>query len=908
MRELRWYRGMSPPFTGRGFLYYMRRVKSMTSEIAKNYDPSLVEKKWHARWQEEGYFTPSSTPQGDPFTIVIPPPNVTDRLHIGHALNNTLQDIIIRQKRMQGYDALWVPGTDHAGIATQNVVERKLLAAGQTRHDLGREKFVEAVWQWKEEYGRAITEQLRMLGASCDWSRERFTMDEGCSRAVRETFVRLYERGLIYRGSYIVNWCPRCHTAISDDEVEHAETHGKLYHVRYQLADGSGFVTVATTRPETILGDTAVAVHPEDARYSHLVGQMLLLPVLGRQIPIVADTYVDREFGTGAVKVTPYHDPNDFAIGERHNLAKINVLNLDGTMNENSGPFQGLDRYECRRQLLIELERLGQLVKTAEHDMSVGQCYRCSTVIEPIVSRQWFVRMAPLAEPAIAAVKEGQVKFVPERFAKTYLHWVENVKDWCISRQIWWGHQLPVWHCACGEMVVAREVPLACPQCAGTELVQETDVLDTWFSSALWPFETLGWPEENAPDLARFFPTNVLVTAYEIIYFWVARMVFMSLELTGQVPFSHVLIHGIVRDQEGRKMSKSLGNGIDPLPIIEQFGADTLRFTLVNGNAPGGDMRFHQERLESTRNFCNKIWNAARFVQMNIPEGVAIPAELPPREATTLADKYILSRLAHTAMEVTRYMERFEFGEASRLVYEFLWTEYCDWYIEMAKTELAALGERKTSTLQVLTYVLSRTLELMHPFMPFITEEIWQSLPHQGPSITVALWPSQAGFGDEAAEQSMLVIMEAVRSLRNLRAEMGVAPSQRTEIYIVPRDLDFAEVYTRGAQYLRALASGKGVQIVTSVPLTKEEAVSVVVTGAEIYLPLRELVNIEAEIKRLEDERTLLMSEVLRSAGKISNEGFLAKAPPALIEQERVKLAGYEAKLAQVEKRLGELK
>ncbi|MBS4053561.1 MAG: valine--tRNA ligase [Thermaerobacter sp.] len=880
----------------------------MTNEIPKHYDPSLVEKKWYPRWQEAGFFSPPAEALGEPFTIVIPPPNVTDRLHIGHALNNTLQDIIIRQKRMQGYAALWLPGTDHAGIATQNVVEKKLMAEGRTRHDLGREKFVEAVWQWKEEYGRAITDQLRTLGASCDWNRERFTMDEGCSQAVRETFVRLYERGLIYRGSYIVNWCPRCRTAISDDEVEHADKDGHLYHVRYRLADESGYVTVATTRPETILGDTAIAVNPEDERYQHLVGKMVVLPVLGRLIPIVADAYVDRDFGSGAVKVTPCHDPNDFAIGERHNLQKINVMNPDGTMSELAGPYSGLDRFQCRQELLQFLEEQGLLVKTVAHPMSVGQCYRCTTVIEPLASRQWFVRMAPLAAPAIAAVKEGRVKFVPERFVKTYLHWVENVKDWCISRQIWWGHQLPVWYCSCGEVMVAREAPSQCAKCAGHELVQETDVLDTWFSSALWPFETLGWPDPAAPDYAKFFPTSVLVTAYDIIYFWVARMVFMSLELTGQVPFTHVLIHGIVRDSEGRKMSKSLGNGIDPLEMVERYGADTLRFSLVNGNSPGGDMRFSEERLESTRNFCNKIWNAARFVQMHMATQEVVATELPPQENLSLADSYILSRLGHTAEGVTRFMERFEFGEAARLLYEFIWTDYCDWYIEMAKTNLLSGGSLKANTLSVLCYVLSRTLELLHPFMPFITEEIWQALPHTGESITMAPWPSRLELVDEEAEESMVAIMEAIRALRNVRAEMGIAPSHRTDIYILPSDLRWEGIYHAGSSYMRALAGGKNVQIVPSSPFAKGEAVGVVVAGAEIYLPLAELVDVEAEIKRLSEEQKALQSEVARSAGKLANEGFRAKARPELIEAEQSKLAAYEAKLSQVEKKLAELK
>ena len=649
----------------------------MSEQIPKNYDPAIVEGKWYKVWTDEGYFTPGPEPKGEPFTIVIPPPNVTDRLHVGHAFNNALQDAIIRMKRMQGFDTLWVPGTDHAGIATQNVVERRLAREGKNRHDMGREAFVAEVWKWKEQYGNEIISQLKTIGASCDWTRERFTMDEGCSQAVRETFVRLYDKGLIYRGSYIVNWCPHCRTAISDDEVEHEEKQGKLWHVRYPLADNSGYITVATTRPETILGDTAVAVNPEDERYAHLIGKEVVVPVVERRIPIVADDYVDKDFGSGAVKVTPAHDPNDFAIGERHNLPQINVMNQDGTMNDHAGPFTGLDRYECREKLVAYLEEQGLLDMVVDHGMNVGQCYRCSTVIEPIVSKQWFVRMRPLAEPAIQAIKDGTVKFVPERFSKTYLHWVENVRDWCISRQIWWGHTLPVWYCQCGEVLVGTEAPTNCTKCGSQELTQETDVLDTWFSSSLWPFETLGWPQKTA-DLDRFFPTSVLVTAYDIIYFWVARMVFMSLELTGQPPFSHVLIHGLVRDGQGRKMSKSLGNGIDPLAVVQQYGADTLRFTLLSGNTPGNDMKFYSERLEATRNFCNKIWNASRFVLMNM-EGVEIQAgSLPLAEELTLADRYILSRLADTASQVTKYAEKYEFGEATRLLYEFIWSEFCD--------------------------------------------------------------------------------------------------------------------------------------------------------------------------------------------------------------------------------------
>ena len=878
----------------------------MRTDIPKLYDPKHVESKWSQFWNEQGFFTPSAEAKGEPFTIVIPPPNVTDRLHIGHALDNTLQDAIIRMKRMQGFDALWLPGTDHAGIATQNVVERRMLREGKSRHDLGREAFVAEVWKWKEQYGKEITDQLKTLGASCDWTRERFTMDEGCSRAVRETFVRLYERGLIYRGSYIVNWCPHCRTAISDDEVEHAERQGKLYFVRYPLVNG-GHITVATTRPETILGDTAIAVNPQDLRYQGLIGQEAILPVLLRRIPIIADDYVDAEFGTGAVKVTPAHDPNDFEIAVRHGLPHIKVLNLDGTMNAEAGPYDGLDRYECRKQLLQELAAQGLLVETREHQMQVGECYRCDTTIEPLVSRQWFVRMKPLAEPALAAVRNGTVQFVPERFAKVYLHWVENVKDWCISRQIWWGHTLPVWYCECGETIVATETPASCPSCHGHTLTQETDVLDTWFSSALWPFETLGWPDEGAPDLKRFFPTQVLVTGYDIIYFWVARMVFMSYELTGKAPFSHVLIHGLVRDAEGRKMSKSLGNGIDPIAVVDSFGADTLRFTLLSGNTPGNDMRFYQERLEATRGFCNKVWNAARFVLLNLGDANFAEDELPSDHELTLADRYILAQLHGTAAHATRLLEQFEFGEAARHLYEFLWSEYCDWYIEMAKPELQAGGERKQTTLRVLCYTLSRTLEMLHPFMPFITEEIWQALPHHGASITVAAWPGTAGRADAEAQTSVSALMDAIRAIRNIRAEMGVAPSRRLAVTVVPASPEWDAVYRAGSPYILALAGGKEVRFAAANPFAKGEAVSIVATGAELHLALAQLVDIEAEIKRLQTEQAAVCAEIDRARTKLQNEGFRAKAPASLIGAEEAKLAAYEAKLAQLEKRLAEL-
>ncbi len=876
------------------------------TEIAKTYDPKSVEKKWYRIWEEAGYFTPPSEPKGEPFTIVIPPPNVTDRLHVGHALDNTLQDVIIWLKRMQGYDTLWLPGTDHAGIATQNVVERNLQKTeSRSRHDLGREAFVEKVWEWKDQYGKGIIEQLKAIGASCDWSRERFTMDEGCSRAVREVFVRLYEKGLIYQGSYIVNWCPHCLTAISDDEVEHEERHGKLWHVRYPLEDGSGYITVATTRPETILGDTGVAVNPADVRYSHLIGKYAVLPVLNRRIPIVADDFVDVEFGTGAVKVTPAHDPNDFDIGQRHDLPQVNVMNPDGTMNAEAGPYVGLDRYECRRQLLAQLEADDLLVKTVDHSLNVGTCYRCDTTIEPIVSKQWFVKMAPLAEPAIEAVRSGQVRFVPDRFAKTYMHWVENVRDWCISRQIWWGHTLPVWYCACGEIVVSVDTPESCPHCGKMELRQETDVLDTWFSSALWPFATLGWPEKTG-DLERFFPTNVLVTGYDIIYFWVARMIFMSLEFMGEVPFSHVLIHGLVRDAEGRKMSKSLGNGIDPMTVVDEYGADTLRFTLLTGNTPGNDMRFYTERLESTRNFCNKIYNASRFILMNLSDQDMAPNSLPA--TLSLADRYILSRLSRTASDVTRYMERYDFGEASRLMYEFIWNEFCDWYIEMAKVSLQAGGDRKRDAMQVLSFTLSRALELLHPFMPFISEELWQALPHEGESITIAPWPDDlARWDDDEAEQKMEHVMEAVRGVRNIRAEMGVPHSRRADIHVVAEGRA-QDLYTECADYLRVLAQGKNVHVMTEKTLRTNQAVSVLAHQAEIMLPLTDLVDIAAETARLTKERDRLQDEIARATARLGNERFCAQAPAAVVEQERAKLADYRERLEAVDRKLSELK
>ncbi|MGB4483327.1 MAG: valine--tRNA ligase, partial [bacterium] len=736
------------------------------------YNPRVVEDKWYQYWMEGDYFRPTIDPEQEPFTIVIPPPNVTGALHMGHALDNTIQDVLIRWKRMTGVPTLWLPGTDHAGIATQARVVESLAQEGLTPQDLGREKFLERTWQWKEQYGGRIIEQLKRLGASCDWSRERFTMDEGCSRAVREVFVSLFEKGLIYRGDYIVNWCPQCGTAISDIEVEHEEEEGKLWHFRYPLIDGEGYVTVATTRPETILGDTAVAVHPEDERYRDLVGKRLVLPGVGRQIPIVADPYVDPEFGSGAVKVTPAHDPNDFLIGLRHGLEQVVVMAPDGTMNENAGKYQGMDRLECREALVADFDREGYLVKVEDHLHAVGHCSRCDTTIEPLLSKQWFVRMKPLAEPALEAVRQGQIRFVPERFTKIYCDWLENIRDWCISRQLWWGHRIPVWYCQdCDEIIASREDLNQCPHCGG-EVEQDPDVLDTWFSSALWPFSTLGWPDDTE-DLNYFYPTSVLVTGRDIIFFWVARMIFMGLEFMQEEPFREVLIHGLVLDSQGRKMSKSLGNGIDPLEVIEEYGADTLRFMLMTSTTPGNDMRFYWERVENCRNFANKIWNASRFALMNLtdfqPEGIE-----EDQLAYSMADRWILSRLNRTIARVTEELEEYQLGEAATTLYEFIWGEFCDWYIEMIKPRLYAKedGEGRRTSQYVLWKVLETTLRLLHPFMPFITEEIWQHLPHGGPSICVAPWP-EAGDTDPAVEEEMERIMAVIRGVRNIRAEMN---------------------------------------------------------------------------------------------------------------------------------------
>ncbi|HHW55717.1 MAG TPA: valine--tRNA ligase, partial [Firmicutes bacterium] len=848
------------------------------------------------------YFRPTIDPEQEPFTIVIPPPNVTGALHMGHALDNTIQDVLIRWKRMTGVPTLWLPGTDHAGIATQARVVESLAQEGLTPQDLGREKFLERTWQWKEQYGGRIIEQLKRLGASCDWSRERFTMDEGCSRAVREVFVSLYEKCLIYRGNYIINWCPQCGTAISDIEVEHEETEGKLWHFRYPLVDGDGYVTVATTRPETILGDTAVAVHPEDERYRDLVGKKLVLPGVGRQIPIVADPYVDPEFGSGAVKVTPAHDPNDFLIGLRHGLEQVVVMAPDGTMNENAGKYQGMDRLECREALVADFDREGYLVKVEDHLHAVGHCSRCDTTIEPLLSKQWFVRMKPLAEPALEAVRQGQIRFVPERFTKIYCDWLENIRDWCISRQLWWGHRIPVWYCQdCDEIIASREDLNQCPHCGG-EVEQDPDVLDTWFSSALWPFSTLGWPDATE-DLNYFYPTSVLVTGRDIIFFWVARMIFMGLEFMQEEPFREVLIHGLVLDSQGRKMSKSLGNGIDPLEVIEEYGADTLRFMLMTSTTPGNDMRFYWERVENCRNFANKIWNASRFALMNLtdfqPEGIE-----EDQLAYSMADRWILSRLNRTIARVTEELEEYQLGEAATTLYEFIWGEFCDWYIEMIKPRLYAKedGEGRRTSQYVLWKVLETTLRLLHPFMPFITEEIWQHLPHGGPSICVAPWP-EAGDTDPAVEEEMERIMAVIRGVRNIRAEMNIPPGKKVPV-VIQAPAGLQSQLEAGIPYITQLAGVGTVTMQEPVTEKPRQAAAAMVGGVEVYVPLEGLIDIDKEIARLRKEEQNLVKEVERVTKKLQNENFLAKAPAEVVAKEREKEKEYREKLAKVRERI----
>ncbi|HHU05723.1 MAG TPA: valine--tRNA ligase [Clostridiales bacterium] len=864
-------------------------------ELPKVYDPKAVEKKIYDMWLQGGYFKGKIDPEKEPFTIVIPPPNVTGQLHLGHAFDETLQDVLIRVKRMQGYSALWVPGTDHAGIATQIKVEESLREQGISRHDLGREKFLEKVWEWKEKYGGRIVEQLKTLGSSCDWDRLRFTMDEGCSRAVREVFVSLYEKGLIYKGERIINWCPKCRTALSDAEVEHEEKEGKFWHIKYPVKDSDEYVVVATTRPETMLGDTAVAVHPEDKRYRHLIGKKVVLPLMNREIPVIADEYVDMELGTGCVKMTPSHDPNDFEVGQRHNLQQILVMDEEARINENGGKYAGLDRYEARKQVVKDLEEQGYLVKVEPHVHSVGSCYRCDTIVEPVTSPQWFVRMEPLAKEALEVVRDGRIKFVPERFVKNYTNWMENAHDWCISRQLWWGHQIPAWYCAdCGHITVSREDPDKCEKCGSTNITRDEDVLDTWFSSALWPFSTLGWPDKT-PDLEYFYPTSVLVTGYDILFFWVARMIFSGLEHTKQVPFRTVLFHGLIRDEKGRKMSKSLGNGVDPMEVIETYGADALRFNIITGNSPGNDMRYYNERCEAMRNFANKIWNASRFVLMNLTIG---KNELP--EKLELEDKWILSKLNSLAKEVNENIDKFELGIAANKIYDFIWDNYCDWYIELTKPRLNGEDEEaKIGAQKVLLYVLTETLKLLHPFMPFITEEIWQALPHEGEALMIENYPEFNEAIDFPEDEAKFeIIMNAIRAVRTRRAEMNVPPSKWPHLTIVTSKKD---VFKAGLTYLSKLAFAGEVTITGTQPDVMEGLVGVITNDAKLYMPLAELVDIEKERERIQKELKTAAENLRRTESKLSNQGFLAKAPEEVVTAEKERAEKLRALIENLE-------
>lgn len=879
------------------------------SDMPTTYDPKAAEQKWYTYWMENEFFKAGMRPDAEPYSIVIPPPNVTGMLHIGHALDFTLQDILIRVKRMQGYDTLWLPGTDHAGIATQTKVEQKLREQGISRHDLGREKFLEQVWAWKEQYAETIHGQWAKMGLSLDYSRERFTLDEGLTKGVRQVFVELYRKGLIYRGKRIINWDPFARTALSDIEVEYKEVNGHLYHLRYPLKDGSGFITVATTRPETMLGDTAVAVHPKDERYKELIGKTLVLPIIGREIPIVADDYVDKEFGSGAVKITPAHDPNDFEVGQRHNLPQINVMDESGTMNAEAGPYQGQDRSECRNNIVADLKEQGVLISIEDHVHQVGHSERSGAVIEPYLSTQWFVKMQPLAEAAIAAQKDGDgVKFVPERFEKTYLNWIENVRDWCISRQLWWGHRIPAWYSeSTGEVFVAYTEEEAREISGLDDLKQDEDVLDTWFSSNLWPFATLGWPDEENSDYQRYYPNNVLVTGYDIIYFWVARMIFSALEFTGKNPFSDVLMHGLVRDAEGRKMSKSLGNGIDPLDVIEQYGVDAMRYMISTGSTAGQDLRFRIEKVEQARNFANKIWNASRFALMNL-EGVSF-ADIDITGELTTADRWILHRLNETSRDITRLIDSYEYGETGRLLYNFIWDDLCDWYIEFAKLSLyGADAAAKAKTQSVLAYVLDRTLRLIHPFMPFITEEIWQHLPHEGETITLAQWPEyDAALENPEAVAEMNLLMDVIRAVRGIRAEVNVPMSKKVELIIKAGSAETLSIITRNDNYIGRFCNTSSFEAGMN-PQTPDKVMSAVVTGAELLLPLSGLIDIEQEIIRLEKEVQTLNSEVERVEKKLGNQGFVAKAPAKVIEEERAKQADYSAKREKVLARIAELR
>ena len=879
----------------------------MATEMNKTYNPAEIEDRLYQKWLDKKYFHAEVDRSKKPFTIVMPPPNITGQLHMGHALDNTLQDILIRFKRMQGYNALWQPGTDHASIATEVKVINKLKEEGIEKEDLGREGFLKRTWEWREEYGGRIVSQLKKLGSSADWDRERFTLDEGCSKAVEEVFIKLYEKGYIYRGSRIINWCPVCQTSISDAEVEYEDQAGFFWHINYPIVGTDQCIEIATTRPETMLGDTAIAVHPDDERYKDLIGKMVLLPIVNKEIPIVADSYVDKEFGTGAVKITPAHDPNDFEVGRRHNLEEINIMNDDGTINENGGKFAGMDRYEARKAIVAQLEEEGYLVRIEPHNHNVGTHDRCHTTVEPMVKKQWFVKMDELAKPAIEAVKNGDLRFVPEHFDRTYLHWLENIRDWCISRQLWWGHRIPAYYCdECGEIVVSREQPTVCPKCGCTHLTQDEDTLDTWFSSALWPFSTLGWPEQTE-DLDYFYPTSVLVTGYDIIFFWVIRMVFSGYEHTGKSPFKDVLIHGLVRDEQGRKMSKSLGNGIDPLEVIDQYGADALRLTLVTGNAPGNDMRFSEKKILASRNFANKVWNASRFMLMNIEKADLSNVSLAD---LTPADKWILSKANTLVKDVTENMENYDRGIAVAKLYDFIWEEFCDWYIEMVKPRLYNDEDAtKAAALYTLKNVLITALKLLHPYMPFITEEIFCSMQDEEESIMVSDWPVfKEEFNFKAEEMEVEAIKTAVRNIRNLRADMNVAPSKKATVYVVSEKEEVREIFEHSKVFFGTLGYASEVIVQADKTGIAEDAVSTVIPDAVIYIPFAELVDVEKEIARLEKEAARLEGEIKRANGMLNNQKFVSKAPAAKVEAEKEKLAKYTAMEAQVKERLAQLK
>lgn len=871
-------------------------------ELEKTYNPADIEDRLYRKWEDKKYFHAEVDRSKKPFTIVMPPPNVTGQLHMGHALDNTMQDILIRFKRMQGYSALWQPGTDHAAIATEVKVTEKLKAEGIDKKEIGREAFLQHAWKWKEEYGGRIVNQLKKLGSSADWDRERFTMDEGCSEAVKEVFVNLYEKGYIYKGSRIINWCPVCKTSISDAEVEHVEQEGHFWHINYPIVGEEGrYVEIATTRPETLLGDTAVAVNPKDERYKDIIGKMLKLPLTDREIPVIADEYVDMEFGTGCVKITPAHDPNDFEVGKRHNLEEINILNDDATINEKGGKYAGMDRYEARKAMVADLEKEGLLVKVVPHTHNVGTHDRCKTTVEPMIKPQWFVRMKEMGQAALDLIKTDELEFVPEQFDKTYIHWLENIRDWCISRQLWWGHRIPAWYCDdCGEVMVAKDAPEKCCKCGSTHIHQDEDTLDTWFSSALWPFSTLGWPDKT-PELEYFYPTSTLVTGYDIIFFWVARMIFSACENMGSAPFKTVFMHGIVRDENGIKMSKSLGNGIDPLEVIDKYGADALRFFLATGNTPGNDMRYSDKRVEACANFANKLWNASRYVHMNIDDH-DVKNELP--KTLTTEDKWIVSTLNTVAKEVNENLEKFELGIAVQKIYEFIWDCYCDWYIELVKTRLSSDGEDAQNARQVLLYVLDQILRLLHPFMPYITEEIWQTIPHEGETVMLAKYPEyNAELDYPEASDEMKKIMDAIRAIRNRRAEMNVPPSRKAKVYVATK---FADTFKDGTQFIQKLASASEVEVAESFEI--EGAVNIVTADAKIYIPMDELVDREKELARLNKELEQVKKRLAQSEGKLNNQGFVAKAPEAVIEKVKGQAAKEREQIALIEAAIAALK